>query len=130
MVKTILLDTSFLIACAEFKIDYFCEIQRLLDCTFKFAVLNNVFDELCALIEKGNSLQKQTARLAKTILEKKQVEVIAGQKRKKVDDILVEIASKNDIVATIDAGLKRRLKEKNISLIIIRQKKYLEMLQN
>lgn len=130
MVKTILLDTSFLIACAEFKIDYFCEIKRLLDCTFELKVLKNVFDELCALITKGNALQKQTAKLAKTILEKKQVEIIQGHDKKNVDDLLVEIADKNCIVATIDAGLKRRLKEKNISLIIIRQKKYLEMLQN
>ena len=44
--KTIILDTNFLIYCAEYKIDFVSEIDRICSFPYKLAVLDNTIDEL------------------------------------------------------------------------------------
>jgi|SRR3989344_1403648 len=130
MIKTILLDTSFVIACAQFRIDYFSEIERLASFGYKIKTLDKVIAELNNIIETGGLQKKRNARLAKTILERKNVEIILTEKKVNTDDSIVLIADKDTFVATIDAGLKKRLKNKSYSVIFVRQKKYLQMLQS
>ncbi len=121
--KTIILDTSFLVACAEFGIDYEEELRRIISEKYSIAVIERTFDELDSLVGKGGKTAVN-AKLAKAILNQKKVEVLAGKGH--VDKLIFDIAKPEiHIVATIDAALKKTLQQKGIGLIVIRQKRYL-----
>lgn len=122
---TILLDTSFLIACAEFMIDYLSEFERILTTNYAVSAPDIVIKELDTLSNKGTEKQKQAIKLVKTILAKKNVNIIKTPDVKTADQAILTIASKENIVATIDAQLKQKLKKKGIPVIVVRQKRYL-----
>ena len=124
--KTIILDTSFLVACAEFNIDYYSEIMRILNEKYVLAIIDKTINELDSLIANGKK-QALHAKLAKSILLKKKVEVIKTSNNTYVDLLILKQATPEYLVATIDVELKAELKKKNVGVIVIRQKKYLEM---
>lgn len=112
----IILDTDFLLNSLKYKIDILSEFSRILDEKFKVNILDKTLDEL-----KGKKLE----RLAKNFIESKNINIIKTDKLKNVDNLILDLADKNIAIATQDKGLKRKLKEKNIQTITIRQKKYL-----
>ncbi|MBS3168244.1 ribonuclease VapC [Candidatus Woesearchaeota archaeon] len=112
--KTIIVDTNFLIYCAKFKIDFFSEIDRLMLTNYKIVTLNTIIEEL-------EKVKPKELKLIKRFLEK--VEIIKTNE-KKVDKELQFLSSKDFIIATQDRELKQKLKGPKI---IIRQKKYLEL---
>ena len=59
-------------------------------------------------------------------MKQKNVTLIKTSSSKSVDDLIIEHSNANTIVITQDQELKRRLKQKKIRLITIRQKKYLQ----
>jgi rRNA-processing protein FCF1 len=118
----IILDTNFLMAVAQFKVDIFSEIERTADFKYEICVLDKTVDELNNIIKKQKGKHKMAAKLALQLLEAKDVKQIktgAG----KTDDLIVENADKNTAVATQDIELRRRLRLKKAKLIGIRQKK-------
>ncbi len=121
--KKIILDTNFLLIPAQFKVDIFSEIERVCDFKYSLNVLDKTVGELKGIVQKQKGKQKLAAALALKLLKAKKVKVIKTEKGKYVDDVLVEMAKKGDIlVATQDRALKKRLK---VPLILLRQKKYL-----
>lgn len=122
--KTIILDTSFLVACAEFKIDYEQEIRRIMHEQYALAIVDRTIDELDALVEKGGK-PVQHSKLAKAIFLRKKINVISTSGGH-VDTLILRTATpQTHLVATIDAELKKKLQQKGTGLIVIRQKKYL-----
>lgn len=111
--QTIILDTNFIATAIRFKIDVFGEIKKL--GKFQIAILDKSLEELKKLKEN---------KIALALLKKNNVKVIKTTSEKDVDSLLVELADKNTIVGTQDMELKRRLKEKSVKLLVIRQKKY------
>ena len=94
--------------------------------TFTLAVVDRTIDELEALIVKGGK-PTQHAKLAKAILLRKKIAIVQTQGGH-VDKLILNNAKpETHLVATIDAELKRRLRQKKTELIVIRQKKYLEI---
>jgi rRNA-processing protein FCF1 len=122
--KTVFLDTSFVMSCAEFKVDYITEIRKLLPIS-ELSTLDLVIKELDKLAE-GRSKKAVTARLARTLINK--VPVIITNSRGHTDNLLLERANPETIIATQDMALKRRLRAKKLPLIDIRQKKYLQLI--
>ncbi len=123
--KTIILDTSFLVACAEFRIDYVQEINRIMQETFTITVIDKTINELDVLIAKGGK-QAQHAKLAKAILARKTIALIQTSAGSHVDKLILEKAKQEShMAATIDTELKKKLQQKKIGLIMVRQKKYL-----
>jgi len=127
--KTIYLDTNFLLIPYTLKVDIFSEIKRIMDEPYEICILNETLDELKNIINKQKSKYKQAARMALQLVEKKKIKqkslkMIADSKA--VDDILVDISDKNTLIATQDRVLKKRLSEKGISVIVLRKKQYLE----
>ena len=112
--KTIILDTNFLIYCVKYKIDFFSEIERISDFHYKLCVLDKSIEELGRVKPKGLNLIMQFI----TKLE------ILKSKEELVDDELTRLSEENCIVATQDKGLKDRLKNQ---VIVIRKKKFLEL---
>lgn len=107
--RTIILDTNFILECLRFKIDIFNELQRICDFHFEIAVLDKTLNEL-----KGKPLEN----LALKLIEK--YKILKTDSNKSVDSILLEY--EEDIVATVDSELKGKLREKGIPTITIRQK--------
>jgi len=119
--EKILLDTNFLLAVGEFKIDIFSEFERICNFTYKLFTLDKVVDEIKAIIKKQKGKNKKNAEFALKLLKK--IKII-NTKEGFTDDLITSM-SKDYIVATQDAGLKKRLKGKKI---VIRQKKHLIIL--
>lgn len=115
MIK-IIIDTNILLS--KDKIDIFSEISRICDFNYKICILDKTLDELS---------RKDGSKLALALLKAKNVDIIKTKKDKNVDDLLLELADreKNMIIITQDVKLKRLLKEKDIKIITIRQRRYL-----
>ena len=112
---TIVLDTNFLITALKFRIDIFDDIEKICDFDYEIAVLDKSLDELNG---------KPNEKLIRALIKSKKVKVIKTNTRDYVDDILASLKGEY-IIATQDIGLRKRLKGKPI--ILIRQKKYLEI---
>lgn len=121
--KTIILDTNFLIECAKNKVDIQTELTRILDFSFDIAVLDRTLEELDVVAARGGK-EGAAAKLARTILLTKKINIIATSGGH-TDKLLIERADDNHIVATMDRELKQKLKKKKQDVIIIRGKKKL-----
>ena len=125
--RRIILDTNFLMVFGLFGVDIVSEIDRACPFSYKLCLLDKTISELDDIIEKQSGKNKSAAELAKKLIENKKISIIDTSNEKDyVDDVLVKIAEKekNIIVATNDIELIKRLKEKNIPIIRLRQKKY------
>lgn len=113
----IIFDTNFLIYTLKYKIDVLKELRRICDFNFELCILDKTLGEL-------KKINKMEARIALSFIHIFKIINTEKFNINNVDDILVEIAFKDSIIATQDKDLKRRLKKKNVPVIIIRQKKY------
>ncbi len=136
--KKIIIDTNMLLVPGQHKVDIFTEIERIMEETYEIHILKGVVDEL-AKLAVGNGIDAQAARLGKMLLEHQQkrdfaaassgqckaLKIISQSKELHVDDAIVSIAEDDTLVATNDAELKRRLLDKGIRVIYLRQQKHL-----
>jgi len=123
----VVLDTNFLIIALKFRIDIFQELSRVLDVRFDVYILDKTINELEKLINKPK-VNQFTINLVKSFIKRKNIKILRTSRNGYVDDLILSLKPGNLIVATQDKELKRKLKEKNIPIIIIRQKKYLELI--
>lgn len=114
--KTAYLDTSFIMNCIQNKIDIPLELKKL---GYEPEIIQPVIGELKTLENRKKT--KLTAKIA--LIATKNINRI--EKTGKTDNALLETATKQDAIATMDAELKRKAKTKGITIITIRQKKYL-----
>lgn len=124
VMNRIILDTSFLVNCIRFKIDFFSEIRRICDFNYELCIVDKSVDELKSIIEKGGK-DGLFAKIVLQMIKKFNISLINTVESKYVDDLIIENSGKDVIVATQDINLKKRLKENNVQVIFIRQKKYL-----
>ncbi|MBI4145833.1 hypothetical protein HY489_00680, partial [Candidatus Woesearchaeota archaeon] len=103
--KTIILDTNFLIEAAKNKVDIHAELDRILTSGHIEAVLDRTLEELDTVIARGGK-EGTAAKLAKTILLTKQMQIIATSGGH-TDKLLLEKADENHIIATMDKELKQ-----------------------
>ena len=114
MVNIVILDTDFILASLEFRVDIFSELNRLLETNYEVCVVDKTIEEL-----KG----KKNEKLAASLLEK--VKVLRSGAAKNADEAILKIADHETMVATQDKALKEKLKKRKIGVITIRQKRYL-----
>jgi rRNA-processing protein FCF1 len=130
--KKIILDTNFLVSAVRFNIDIFSEIQRICNLRYEICVIDKTIDELEKIIEKEKLKDRKAAKIALGIIKKGKIKIIKtvskNKRVKNVDLLILELIKKGSfIVATQDKELKRQIKEKEVPLIVLRQKKYLKM---
>jgi rRNA-processing protein FCF1 len=116
--RKIILDTNALMAIAEFKIDLFSELERICDFTYDLYILEGTIKELRKIMEEQRQKFKRAAKLALAIVKAKGIKKIASSNY--VDDELVELSKKGNLVLTQDIELKKRLTKPYFT---IRQKK-------
>ncbi len=124
---TILLDTNFLMVPAVFGVDIFSEIDRC--CTFKYAlaVISPSLVELERLARENRT--RAAATLALRFIKAKHINILPTAV-KHTDDALVAYVRqhKECIIATQDKKLRERLKKAGVSVMVLRQKKYVKVL--
>ena len=110
--RQVILDTSFILSAVRQKVDFF---QKLEEEGMKIVIPDQTIDELRGLGEQ----------LTLKILEKKKF-TLAKFPGKDADTAIIAFAKKNPeaIVATLDRGLQKKLKNRKM---IIRQRKKLEI---
>ena len=117
------LDTNFLLIPGQFKVDIFSEIKRILEENVEICILEETISELHKIIETANIKDRYAAKLALQLTKHLKTEPSSFDN---VDDRLVALAKQGDYVATQDGALKRRLKEKKVRIITLKQKSHLE----
>ena len=118
--KIIIIDTNFLLAISQFKIDIFAEISRICHFPYKLCILDKTMEELNNLEKKQKT--KSHVNIALKLI--KDLEVIKTDSDDYVDRLLKKQPDEI-IIATQDMELKKSLK--NHTLIVIRQKNHLEL---
>jgi rRNA-processing protein FCF1 len=126
--KTVILDTNFLVDCLAWKVDFFRELGRIIPSAYNLFVVDKTLDELDTIITGGKQDAKIGARIAKQLIMKKRIGLIQTNKKGYTDTLILKVATKDCVVATQDQDLKRRLKAKGIPVVVIRQRKYLELI--
>lgn len=123
--KTVIIDTNFLLMPGQLKVDIYSEIDRLMQGKYELAVLDRTLQELENLTHKGTGADKRAAKLGMSLLKAKGLKIITTNQDIPVDDLIVNLAKKDIIVATQDKGLRARLKGKGVHLIVLRSQKKL-----
>jgi len=125
MKKLIILDTNFMLLPGQLLIDIFTQIEQLMEYPYELCIFDKTMKELEKIIKTGNTQDKRAAKLALLLIKQKGLKSIRSFSRKGVDDLIVAKSGSDVIVATQDQELRKRLKEKNIKIITLKQKKYL-----
>ncbi len=128
--KRIILDTSFLMVPFQFGVDIISDIKRVADFRYKLFIVDKTQDELEHIIEVQTGKNRDAARFAMTILKKEDITILPTENKthKNVDSLIVDLVDEDDdIVATQDKELKRRLREKHVRIIELRQKSHLKI---
>lgn len=120
--KKVILDTNAVVDMADFKIDIFSELHRILDIPYQVCVLEGTIKELEKIILGPRMRFGRAAKMGLAILKSKKVKIVSGIG--KVDDIVAQYSAQGALVLTQDRELKKRLTR---PFLTIRQKKTVMM---
>lgn len=123
--KKILLDTNFFLVPFQLGVNIFQEFDRIMDEPYILMTITSVKKELEKLVKSGKGDDKVAARLGIHLARNIEVAEVQGP----ADDAILHYASdyKDVLVATNDAGLRKKLKENKLLTIYVRQKSKLEI---
>ncbi|MCK4636487.1 MAG: hypothetical protein KAT49_01255 [Methanomicrobia archaeon] len=118
---TVIFDTNFILSCLKFGIS-FEDLGNVIEKTFEILVPSNVIYELKNLnLNKKDSILRN---IALKLIDEYEILELRGN----VDSsILSFVEKKKCIVCTNDRELRRALRKKGVSVIFIRNRKYLEL---
>jgi rRNA-processing protein FCF1 len=126
---TVLLDTNFLLVPIRFGVDVFAEAERVLNQLVDFAVTPNVLGEVERLRSEAQPGFRSELDFALKVASRCKVIDAEPEEGETVDDSIVRLAaSRGYVVATTDAELRRRLREVGVKVLILRQKRYLQLM--
>jgi len=123
--KQAILDTSFILTAIRNKIDF---LDDMMVSGLTPILPKQVIGELKKITESKKKLRfKSEAKVALNLLKKKKLKKI-NLKSNYVDKGIIDYAKKhkNAVIATMDAGLKKKIKNQKL---VVRAKKKLEILQ-
>jgi len=119
-----LLDANFLLIPAKFKVDIFFELTRF--GKPELCTLDLVVGEL-KKTASGKGADARHAKLALTLIEKKNVRILKTKHRNTDQEIERIAAEHNMVVCTLDRQLIKKLKAEEIPVVSLRKKKRLEL---
>jgi uncharacterized protein len=135
--RVVIVDTNMLLVPGQFKVDIFSELDRIMDEAYEIHILQGSLEELQKVAETGSGADKQAAKLGQLLVDHQRKRDFSASSRsnckglkivsrssKYVDDAILEIAE-DAFVATNDGELKRRLLEKGIRVIYLKQQQHL-----
>ncbi|MBI2148018.1 nucleotide-binding protein [Candidatus Woesearchaeota archaeon] len=129
--KKVLLDTNFLLIPAQFGVDIFSEMERIIAVPFTLHVLKATIDEAGRIIRQQRGKDKAAAKIAIQLVKAKNIGIIPSD-QSYADKAIIDLVENDPdewIVATQDAGLTSELRSRNIPIITLRKKKHLIMIE-
>lgn len=124
----IILDTNFLFVPIQFGVNIFEEFQRIVGNFVKCIVLSVVIDELMLLRNKAAPSFRRDVEFVLSLASKCKIVTIEHKPERTIDEAIYRFAMKSGYpVATNDSELRKRLKDKGIPVIYVRQRTHLEI---
>lgn len=123
--KEVVIDTNFFMVPFQFNVDVIDELEKLLP-SYKLTTPQFVINELKGLKHNKNNTIRLNASLAFKLAKSSNIEIkdISLNEGETVDDALLRVS---EVLATNDIDLKKRAKNKGISVVYLRQKKYISI---
>ena len=123
--KEVVIDTNFFMVPFQFNVDVIDELEKLLP-SYKLTTPQFVINELKGLKHNKNNTIRLNASLALKLAKSSNIEIkdISLNEGETVDDALLRVS---EVLATNDIDLKKRAKNKGITVVYLRQKKYISI---
>jgi rRNA-processing protein FCF1 len=119
----VILDANFFFVPSQFNLDIFEELANLLNQRFKPILLSSTQEELQGLAESSSPQTHKQALLALKLAEKCSFVPVEKYSGETYDDVIVRVSSDWKVpVGTNDRELRKRLRQKRIAVIFLRQK--------
>ncbi len=127
--KTLILDTNFLMIPHQQRVDIFREIERIIVARYDLLVPTGVIEELQGIQEEGGS-DAIAAKVALQFIEDRDRHIHKIHSHGDVDEFILDFASNNpgSVVCTNDKELKRRLRKSRVPVVHLRGKNRLELI--
>jgi len=121
--KEIVIDTNFFMVPFQFNVDIITELENKLP-SYKLTTPSFVINELKGLKRNSKGKVRLNANLALKLANSSKVEIkdISLLENETVDDALLRVS---EVLATNDIELKNRAKNNGITVVYLRQKKYI-----
>ena len=121
--KEVVIDTNFFMVPFQFNVDIITELENLLP-SYKLTTPSFVINELKGLKRNNKGKTRLNANLALKLANSSKIEIkdISLLENETVDDALLRVS---EVLATNDIELKNRAKNKGITIVYLRQKKYI-----
>ncbi|MBQ8017678.1 MAG: twitching motility protein PilT [Methanobrevibacter sp.] len=121
--KEVVIDTNFFMVPFQFNVDIITELENKLP-SYKLITPSFVINELKGLKRNNKGKVRLNANLALKLANSSKVEIkdISLLENETVDDALLRVS---EVLATNDIELKNRAKDKGITVVYLRQKKYI-----
>ena len=121
--KEVVIDTNFFMVPFQFNVDVITELENKLP-SYKLITPSFVINELKGLKRNTKGKVRLNANLALKLANSSKVEIkdISLLENETVDDALLRVS---EVLATNDIELKNRAKDKGITVVYLRQKKYI-----
>ena len=121
--KEVVIDTNFFMVPFQFNVDIITELEKILP-SYKLTTPSFVINELKGLKNNSKGKTRLNANLALKLANSSKVEIkdISLLENETVDDALLRVS---EVLATNDIELKKRAKDKGITVAYLRQKKYI-----
>ena len=122
-IKEVVIDTNFFMVPFQFNVDIITELEKVLP-SYKLTTPSFVINELKCLKRNNKGKVRLNANLALKLANSSKVEIkdISLLENETVDDALLRVS---EVLATNDIELKNRAKDKGITVVYLRQKKYI-----
>ena len=111
----------------QLDVDIVMELQNLLPSYYDLIVPSVVIDELSTLKKKSKGKNKLAASIAYTIANKEPFNIVNIKKTDHVDNLLLKFCNDTDVLCTNDKILRKRARKRNITVVYLRQHRYLEV---
>ena len=121
--KEVVIDTNFFMVPFQFNVDIITELENKLP-SYKLTTPSFVVNELKGLKKNNKGKIRLNANLALKLANSSKVEIkdISLLENETVDDALLRVS---EVLATNDIELKKRAKDKGITVAYLRQKRYI-----
>ena len=121
--KEVVIDTNFFMVPFQFNVDIITELENKLP-SYTLTTPSFVINELKGLKNNNKGKVRLNANLALKLANSSKVEIkdISLLENETVDDALLRVS---EVLATNDIELKKRAKDKGITVAYLRQKKYI-----
>ena len=120
----VILDSNFFFIPSQFTLDIFEEMKKIINRSFEPIVLSSTLKELKGIQQSASQKIKKQVTVALELASRCRRIDIEKDQKESYDDVILRVTQKKGwCVATNDRILRKKLREKNIPIIYLRQKR-------